>query len=270
MAKRAKLLSPEEINPTVQVSNYFDPLLDQSWGPRTISDIELILIVQGRYEYVDENDINLTLTEGDVLLIKPEVTHTFKRVDRSGRSTIACIHSEMLPGRQWSQREYRLIPEPWDVTHFSAYSELRELFAATARAFAGRGFFKRNIAEALTRTIWLTLAEVWTQANVATPKISVRMEEMQKFLRERFRDPISRQDLAQRFQVTPQYVNNLFKAELDMTPGEYLNRYRVEQAREMLLDGASVKQAALAVGFCNPFHFSTIFKKVTGMSPSSV
>jgi AraC-like DNA-binding protein len=50
----------------------------------------------------------------------------------------------------------------------------------------------------------------------------------------------------------------------------YLRRKRMERGMEMLLDGATVLEAADAVGYANPSHFARAFREVHGVAPSQV
>lgn len=47
-----------------------------------------------------------------------------------------------------------------------------------------------------------------------------------------------------------------------------LQTMRVEQGRLLLLDGASVTEASLTVGYANPSHFARLFRRVYGMTPN--
>ena len=49
---------------------------------------------------------------------------------------------------------------------------------------------------------------------------------------------------------------------------EYFNRIKMQRAAELLNEGVSVKQAALQVGFHDQNYFSTVFKRITGHTPS--
>jgi transcriptional regulator GlxA family with amidase domain len=52
-------------------------------------------------------------------------------------------------------------------------------------------------------------------------------------------------------------------------PMDHLTYLRMQRAGALLLNGGlSVKQAASAVGYANPFAFSTAFKRVMGVPPS--
>ncbi len=50
----------------------------------------------------------------------------------------------------------------------------------------------------------------------------------------------------------------------------YLNRYRIQQARQLLKNThKSITEIALDVGFSSSSYFSRIFRRETGMSPEA-
>lgn len=51
---------------------------------------------------------------------------------------------------------------------------------------------------------------------------------------------------------------------------EYFNRIKMQKAVELLEQGMSVKQTALLLGFHDQNYFSTVFKRITGNTPSRV
>jgi len=64
------------------------------------------------------------------------------------------------------------------------------------------------------------------------------------------------------------YLSRVFNRELNISPWDYLNRYRVLQSKQLLLNTAeSVGAIARQVGFKDQAYFSRVFHKVTGMSP---
>ncbi len=50
---------------------------------------------------------------------------------------------------------------------------------------------------------------------------------------------------------------------------EYFNRQKMRRAAELLGQGSSVREAALSVGFTDQNYFSTVFKRITGRTPSA-
>ena len=60
----------------------------------------------------------------------------------------------------------------------------------------------------------------------------------------------------------------IFKAGVGLTPTEYINRLRINQAKELLSNtDMSVCEIAEAVGFADQNYFGRVFKKQTGTSP---
>ena len=85
-----------------------------------------------------------------------------------------------------------------------------------------------------------------------------------------YNDPgISVGSIAQHLGLSEGHLSHLFKKETDYTLLNYLTRYRIHKAMELLRDcRARVYEVAEAVGYKDITYFSATFKKVVGMSPS--
>lgn len=65
------------------------------------------------------------------------------------------------------------------------------------------------------------------------------------------------------------HFRRLFKAEFGISPKKYVLEKRMNYAKSMILSGYfSVAEIAEACGYNDPKHFSSEFKKFTGVSPS--
>jgi AraC-like DNA-binding protein len=60
-----------------------------------------------------------------------------------------------------------------------------------------------------------------------------------------------------------------FKKQTKMTFTDFVNQYRVTQAKTLLLKNVSVSEAGYEVGFESLSHFNKLFKKLTGENPSA-
>jgi signal transduction histidine kinase/AraC-like DNA-binding protein len=90
------------------------------------------------------------------------------------------------------------------------------------------------------------------------------------YLHEHFAEPISRWDLAQYVCISEDYLTYCFRQELGTTPMQYLQRYRVNQAKLLLKNSQkSITEIALEVGFTDSSYFSRVFRRQTGMSPEA-
>jgi AraC-like DNA-binding protein len=66
------------------------------------------------------------------------------------------------------------------------------------------------------------------------------------------------------------YFCKQFKKATGVTFTNYLNRVRVEKAKEMLLNPhARVSEVAFDVGFQSLTHFNRVFRNLTGESPTA-
>jgi YesN/AraC family two-component response regulator len=85
----------------------------------------------------------------------------------------------------------------------------------------------------------------------------------------RFREPISLSELADDLKVSKSYLSRLFKKDMRMGIVEYLQKFRVEAAKNMMFDGVdNIHFIARNCGFADPQYFSRIFRHSQGVSPS--
>jgi AraC-like DNA-binding protein len=59
-----------------------------------------------------------------------------------------------------------------------------------------------------------------------------------------------------------------FKKQTNLTFTDFVNHYRVTQAKTLLLQGISVSEACYEVGFDSLSYFNKLFKKIAGENPS--
>lgn len=75
--------------------------------------------------------------------------------------------------------------------------------------------------------------------------------------------------IAQNLGISEGHLSHTFKKETDYTLLNYLTRFRIQKAMELLRDcRVKIYEVAERVGYRDITHFSATFKKVTGMSPS--
>ncbi len=86
-----------------------------------------------------------------------------------------------------------------------------------------------------------------------------------------FKDPdLSRTKLTKQTGISSNRISELINKQLDVSFVEWVNTYRIEAAKEMLISNKneSVKEIFYGVGFNSKSAFNTAFKKVTGQTPT--
>ncbi len=79
---------------------------------------------------------------------------------------------------------------------------------------------------------------------------------------------LSLNNLASIFGVNPSYLSSLFKKETGVTLTEYVNKKRVERAKELLLStNLQIQNISQRCGILDVNYFTKTFKKHTGLTP---
>jgi YesN/AraC family two-component response regulator len=90
------------------------------------------------------------------------------------------------------------------------------------------------------------------------------------YFHQNYTRPISRWEIAEAIGVSEDYLSRVFNRELNISPWDYLNRYRILHAKKYLLNTTeNIGVIAHQVGFKDQAYFSRVFHKITGMSPQA-
>jgi AraC-like DNA-binding protein len=77
-------------------------------------------------------------------------------------------------------------------------------------------------------------------------------------------------EIADAIGVSKSYLSRIFHSEVGISVWEYLSRYRVLKARELLaLTDESITDIAARVGFEDVGYFGRVFRRWAGHSPRS-
>lgn len=102
-----------------------------------------------------------------------------------------------------------------------------------------------------------------------TDKALRYIREVIRFISNRYQEPIKIQEIADLCGLDRSYLCKIFKHATNYTPQEYLIFFRIKKAKQLLKDPElPIQHIAYSVGYNDPFAFSKVFKKETGVSPS--
>lgn len=90
------------------------------------------------------------------------------------------------------------------------------------------------------------------------------------YIETRLDGALSLQELAGVAHISPFHFGRLFKQSTGVTPHQYVLRRRIGKAKQLLRDPAlSIAEVAYATGFPSQAHFTTVFGRITGVTPKA-
>lgn len=137
------------------------------------------------------------------------------------------------------------------------------------------GLHGRVYAESLAHTLVLHLLSKYSTASAfrSLPDKALNRQEMRwakDFIHTHLHQNVSVSELAASTQLSSSHFIRRFKLATGIAPHQYLNRCRVERAKELLGQaGMTVAEVAQQVGFFDQSHLIRHFKFWTGVTPKA-
>ncbi len=95
----------------------------------------------------------------------------------------------------------------------------------------------------------------------------IRMASIYEYINAHYNKNPDVNKLAKHVHLSTPAFCRYFKKQTKMTFTDFVNQYRVNQAKTLMLQGENISGAGYAVGFDSISHFSKVFKKINGESP---
>lgn len=115
----------------------------------------------------------------------------------------------------------------------------------------------------------LTVLDSRPLSNHFVGKEQARMNIIYRYIEEYYRRPVDIHEVAALTHLTTAAFCRYFKKITRMTFTDFLNQYRINQAKKLLLHDKNVTEACYESGFENLSYFNKTFKKLAGENPSA-
>jgi AraC-like DNA-binding protein len=156
------------------------------------------------------------------------------------------------------------------VDIFPPYA-LAALFEEIIEAGALGGQRGQNLCAALVNALMLKLAAAVAPGARTRSDAFNTFRRCRKHIEQRYLDLASLAQAAEECRVDASYLCRLFQTYDHQSPYQFLMRLKMHHAAtDLQRPEVTVKQAALAVGFSDQLHFSRVFRKVLGVSPTAL
>lgn len=277
----------KEIKTDDILKNGLDPTFLFTWkGTRTqVTEtyhahdyIEMAYVMSGDGKYKIEDEI-YDIHEGDLLVFNPGVHHQAvfdsKAEVKATEFFIGFCDVSLKDG----EKNYFELPQGGYIMHTGG--ELKQkifricssMGAESAIRWQGRYYMLKAYL------MQLLLLIVREEVEPPTPRKGYSFESVNKkyvveqvvsYFEDHYSEKISLDTIAENTYMSPFYISRVFKSETGDTPIHHLIKIRLEKALELLKqdDSMNIQEIAARVGYDDAYHFSKLFKKHFGVSPS--
>lgn len=245
--------------------------------PHRHAHIELIFCLRGELVYEVGKGKQIMLGEGAGVVMPAHTLHVLRggtdapcrrlgfhvAARMPGKCPFALFTSKEFATFHAKLREFSLHPFRLDPPLANAVKELEGRMRHKPRDVAELGFIRTLACLILFRTIHI-LAQP-----IAAPMPQL-MDQAVTFLEEHCAKPIGIDALVRYMGYGRTALYQLFKQHTGLSPNEYLVRYRIRKAEELIKrPHMTIAAVSKAVGFSSVSYFRNVFLKYTGNKPES-
>lgn len=218
----------------------------------------LVLILSGELCLQIEGQ-KLNAHAGNILLPRKGDTYTLNAVSPDGVDFIV-ISYQVEP----QDTVFSLLPNRvFRTEHLSRY---RNAFESAIRIQESRGLCYEPLVCALVQEILCNMIRENYPAMLSNAHNPV--EYAKRYIEEFYGSDLSADHIAAVVGVSPSYLRSLFQKSEGESPIHYLNRIRIERAKEMISSNMfTQEEIAAACGFQNVYYFNRVFKSFVGVPP---
>lgn len=248
-------------------------------------EMEIIIVDQGIAE-VSTDDATYLIKPGQGLIINQNVMHCIHAHNKKNCIFLSLVfHPDFIFGHKsnYLQTEYLLPMQnyqlfkaffldesaPWHERMLKTLTDIIDLNLNRHFGYeiATKGYLCHFWVELLRQ-----LPHPDTPALSHASQDEQRVKEAMLFIRTHYAESLTLQEIADSIHVSKSECCRCFARTLQMSPFEYLMKYRIYESTKKLMDSeqdfGSIADLALSVGFNNTSYFNKLFKKFLGCTPT--
>lgn len=206
-----------------------------------------------------------TFEKGDVFLLYPNTPSSFSAKENFSYAYIAFDCNVVRKLFRKTQPVKQLQDAKMQA---QLHQSLQELLRTTA-AYNTAEFNMRCVS-----LVYLALSCFNSKDDTGSESLSDKTDYVRYFIsaveRSYSSPDLKVEDVCNRLGISVPYFTNYFNKTMEISPRQYIIKYRMEKAKEILKYGnLNIQEVAQYVGYDNAFYFSNSFRKYTGKMPSA-
>jgi len=205
---------------------------------------------------IEFEDRKVAFEKNDIFIIPPNMTHTEYSDEGFRNYSFTCM------GYNFPETDYIKFKD-------SSNNDILQFMEQMYIEFHLKRKNWHNILESLSEVIYqymIALAQMPEQNRYVSKAINIIINNISNPLFEI-------NSLLQEIPLHRDYFRKLFSDSTGTTPLQFMTQKRIAHAKQLLnirkSAGLNIKEIAMRSGFSDPYYFSRMFKKETGVSPAN-
>ncbi len=230
------------------------------------SAVEIIYIKSGSLS-VNLNGFSVIAGSGDIVVVSPSTLHGFHKTTDSVDYYFLMISDEFL-------KRNELISDNSYFTPVIKSASLSEKYQEIIAEFEEKNDSYKTAILGLIISIFITLNRKFKVEKGGEFKEENKTTQMVRqaitYISERYKEKITVDEICKHLHFSKSYLSHAFKEITGYSIIEYVNLLKCHNAKALLLDGYTVGEVSIELGFSDVSYFTRAFKKTIGVLPSSV
>jgi AraC family transcriptional regulator, melibiose operon regulatory protein len=240
-------------------------------------EVEIVYVYSGA-SYVGINQQFIRIKKNECLIIYPQVTHNyFLRENESCKMLdlvfkIGDLHSfNSLDLRNNLRFLDELISLRIEYMKFVDNGEIKSILEHILYQYETISPYSRMFTKVYFCELFLCLSKNISETRNELGKlmnqyVTVGLD----YLVNSYSSKISVEDIAQVVGISPRHFSRLFVQEVGMTVQDYLTIFRINKAKDLLLNSKlDITSIAYSTGFNSSQYFTTCFKRLENITPKN-
>lgn len=248
-------------------------------------EMEILIVEQGIAK-ISTDDATYEVRPGQGIIINQNVMHCIHAKEQNICTFHSLVfHPDFIFGHKniYLQAQYLLPVQNYQLFKIfcldgsaSWHKRMLETINDVIKVNQDKNFGYEIATKGYLCHFWTKLICQLPQEEISDmPRISPdepRVKEAMLFIRTHHAEPLTLQEIADSIHVSKSECCRCFARTLQMSPFEYLMKYRIYESTKKLMDSEqnseSIADLALSVGFNNTSYFNKLFKKFLGCTPT--
>lgn len=237
---------------------------------------EVCFVLDGQGDFLINDEI-FKIKKGDLFIAKPNELH---EIISSKENHLAIYYwaYTLIPFGKGSKTDLGMLLDR--LENSSIYistdnSYISEILHRLKKEAIGNQIAYQSIIKMLIKELIIETARTYTNKITFEPsKKTVSHEEVvvatiARYLKDNYTHSVSLEEISAQVYLSPRHISRLFKKVKGITIKSYAMEVRLNIAKQLLLEAdISITNVAYETGFQDVRHFSTVFRKNIGKSPS--